>query len=56
MYLMALKSPDMQCDNFVFEVFSTGIRVTSSGGTDFYTASNFRGPCYQEALLLLFLG
>ena len=50
---MALKSPEIQCDNFVFEVFCTGIRATSSGGTDFYRTSNFRGPCYQEALLLL---
>jgi len=50
---MALKSPDMQGDNFVFDVFCTGIRTTSSGGMDFSRACNFRRPCYQEALLLL---
>ena len=37
----------------MFEVFCTGIRATSPGGTDFFRTSNFRGPCYQEALLLL---
>ena len=50
---MALKSSDMQCDNFVSEVFCSGIRTTSSAGTDFFRSSNFRGPCYQEALLFL---
>ena len=46
---MALKSPDMHCDNFVF---CTGIRATSSGATDFYRTSNFREANVTERLIV----